>query len=465
MTADSFIADVISRGDLDPQKIQIYQPQEAWQLKNRLWQGKARSQRFDVGFVVLSGSDQNATAVSNCLERLSPPDGGFDAVALVEKDEHGTWQITKVIEKSGTSSGVRLKSFFPGLEIVPVDGPPTPKVAIKTGPSIELLVQEVIEQLRDSPNLILQGPPGTGKSFITQRVCEALALAEDVSPFQLSKMVGLGGTNFIEAINTEWFRQLPLVWERVQLHSGYTYDDFVRGRSLTSQPTGSSIDSVDRVMLEMCAAASARPDRPTLLILEEVNRCNLASVLGDLIVAIDPSHRGQAVHLQVPPPVAGGAGIGSLLAVPPNLLLLGTMNTADRSIALVDYAIRRRFRFFDVPPDRDVIQQYYDVRGMSKLGEKASHLFDQVSKIVLDERIRLGQSYFMCEPGPDWPTRFANRIIYEVFPMLREYAAEGRNMDDLSVELAHLGRIEFGNEFSDPSSTASRDAVTAFLAA
>ena len=206
-------------------------------------------------------------------------------------------------------------------------------------------------------------------------------------------------------------------------------------------------------MVQMCAVAAARGSKPTLLILEEINRCNLASVIGDLIIAIDPAHRGEAIHLQVEAPSTGGTGVGSLLAVPQGLKLLATMNNADKSIALVDYAIRRRFRFLDVLPDRDVIQEYYDLRGANRSGIKAVALFDKIFALVQDERLRLGQSYFLCEPGMNWAKLFANRIVYEVFPMLREYISEGRHLQSSLLDFDAYGQIDFDQETVDPTDT------------
>jgi hypothetical protein len=139
------------------------------------------------------------------------------------------------------------------------------------------------------------------------------------------------------------------------------------------------------------------------------------------------------------------------------------MNTADRSIALVDYAIRRRFRFVDILPDREVIVQYYEVRGARDCGVKAAEMFDKILGIVSDERIQLGQSYFLCEPGEGWARRFANKITYEIFPMLREYESEGRHLEELTLDLGANGQIEFGQQFSDPADRTDRDRLAAYL--
>jgi hypothetical protein len=226
---------------------------------------------------------------------------------------------------------------------------------------------------------------------------------------------------------------------------------------------GSKFESVDRILPQMCAIAAARGAKPTLLILEEINRCSLAAVLGDLIIAIDPSHRGEQVKLQLPPPSDGGAGVGSLLAVPPSLRILGTMNTADRSIALVDYAIRRRFRFVDIPPDPGVILEYYESQKADTKGKKVVDLFNVIREVVDDDKIRIGHSYFLSRPGEGWKRRLANRMAYEVLPMLREYLAEGRALRSTVVHLGDIGSIELAQGATDLADSTSRKLFETYL--
>jgi 5-methylcytosine-specific restriction enzyme B len=457
-----FVTDVANLIGLSPEQCQPYVPAEAWQLRNRLWQGKARSHRFAVGFAFLPDASHTETAVRNSLERLAPPPGGFEAVAIVARGASGDWHITKVVEKEGSPIGVQLKPHFPELEIVPVAGPRIARPQIKTGPKLENQADDLMRHLNGFPNVILQGPPGTGKSFLAQRACEIASGAQDVSPYQLSALMKAVDGKIKALVESDWIADLPLVWERVQLHPGYAYDDFVRGRIMASDEHGSRIDSADRVMPQICAISQARGTKPTILILEELNRCSLASVLGDLIVAIDPGHRGEAVHLQIPPPSDGGAGIGALLAVPPGLKVLGTMNTADRSIALVDFAIRRRFRFLDVLPDRGIVEEYYEVRGAADEGRKACEIFDKISAMVSDERMQLGQSYFLCPPGEGWAARLADRIFYEVFPMLREYMAEGIRLNSAVLDLG-VGQLDVARSNCDPLEPSGRDLLVLYL--
>lgn len=131
-------------------------------------------------------------------------------------------------------------------------------------------------------------------------------------------------------------------------------------------------------------------------------------------------------------------GGSDTLSLPDNLWIIGTMNTADRSIALIDYAIRRRFRFLDVLPDEAVIRRFYDQRfDDPQRTQLVVDLFAAVNAVVREERLRVGHSYFLVEPvdegdredepseGNTWADRLARRIVYEVLPLLREYGEEG----------------------------------------
>src|SRR5439155_1441184 len=148
-----------------------------------------------------------------------------------------------------------------------------------------------------------------------------------------------------------------LIWEMIQLHPGYSYDDLVRGMSAVQRDGKLCFVPEDRLLVHLAMLAVRRPNTTVVIILDEINRCNLASVLGELIFAMEPGARGVPVRLQYGAPP--GSPAGDVLSLPINLKFIGTMNTADRSISMVDYAIRRRFRFLDIRPNRGVIEKAY----------------------------------------------------------------------------------------------------------
>jgi hypothetical protein len=277
--------------------------------------------------------------------------------------------------------------------------------------------------LRDVPNVVLQGPPGTGKSSLALAFAETLARKIDKSADEcrLGRLLNERAGDFTSLLTDTTVLELPIVWEFVQLHPGYAYDDLVRRIVPSTGADGHLRMQVqDGLLPHLCRLAAARgPDRPVMLIMDEINRCNLAAVLGEFLLAIEAGHRGVPVRLQVQ-----GDGLEPTVAVPPNLWIVGTMNTADRSIALVDYAVRRRLRFLDVHAQREAIQRWYGPE--DPRAELVSDLFDSCNS-GLPPRLMVGHALFLVAPDPTetWPDRLARRIAYEVLPLLRDYTREG----------------------------------------
>lgn len=297
-------------------------------------------------------------------------------------------------------------------------------------------VARLERHLRETLCVVLQGPPGTGKTRLARKLVEHFAAKEGLSPEQC----------LLGELTADQIRERPIVWDIVQLHPGYTYEDLVRGLRTKANAPGIEFEPQDGVLLQMAAAAREREGKPTLLVLDEINRCNLASVLGELIVLLEKDKReGQpgrlSVRLQYP-------GKPERLTLPPNLWILGTMNTADRSIALVDYAIRRRFRFLDVLPDESVPRQ-----------GRARSLMARINQTIGEPRLHVGHSYFLVDDTADWAGALADRIVWEVLPLLREYRAEHL------IECEHL---DVGDQLRLPldagdSSAALRQAVVSYL--
>ena len=177
----------------------------------------------------------------------------------------------------------------------------------------ELLVgqgwlQECVELLRDKPQLIFYGPPGTGKTFLAQRLARHLT----------------GGK--------------PENVQLVQFHPAYSYEDFFEGYRPSKNTAGAvTFELTPGPLRRLADAARAHPEEPHVLIIDEINRGNLAKVFGELYFLLE--YRGLAV------PLLYGSDEGKGFSLPRNLIILGTMNSADRSIALVDTAMRRRFSY------------------------------------------------------------------------------------------------------------------------
>jgi 5-methylcytosine-specific restriction protein B len=199
--------------------------------------------------------------------------------------------------------------------------------------------------------------------------------------------------------------------EFVTFHQSFAYEEFVEGIRPETQSDGSVAYRVrPGVFRRLCERAKQQPKKQFLLIIDEINRANIAKVLGELITLIEDDKRlGQANEVQVTLPYSG-----ERFGVPSNLILLGTMNTADRSIALLDLALRRRFTFIEMPPDPSLLSA-------EAAGVNLQALLTRLNKRVgalLDPDHRIGHSYLMgVETEADLHFAWYRRIV----PLLQEY--------------------------------------------
>ena len=201
-------------------------------------------------------------------------------------------------------------------------------------------------------------------------------------------------------------------YQLVQFHPAYSYEDFVRGITAELDAEGNITYLVkNRVVAEMARQAADSPNANFILLIDEINRANLPAVLGELIYALE--YRGEPVESLYEHPEDGRA-----ITLPPNLYLIGTMNTADRSVGHIDYAIRRRFAFVDMLPDPDVIQEPHG----KQLFETVANIFQNhlASDFIIGD-VQLGHSYFMAES----PEELQSRLEYEIKPILKEYLKDG----------------------------------------
>ncbi|MDW5562583.1 MAG: AAA family ATPase [Methanomassiliicoccus sp.] len=200
--------------------------------------------------------------------------------------------------------------------------------------------------------VIFQGPPGTGKTFLANKLAKLIISDSD----------GLT--------------------ETIQFHPSFAYEDFIRGLRPKSGPNGISYELVDGQFLKFCSKARKRKG-PCVLIIDEINRANLSRVFGELIYLLE--YREREI------PLASG---GEMFSIPNNVLIIGTMNTADRSIALVDYALRRRFDFFRLEPDYGLLEKRLKDQGLPS--EALISVLREINESVIrDPNYSLGISYFI----------------------------------------------------------------------
>lgn len=236
------------------------------------------------------------------------------------------------------------------------------------------LLDRWVRAIERKRQAILYGPPGTGKTFLAERLARHL--------------VG-GGDGILQV---------------VQFHPAYAYEDFMQGIRPQARPEGGlDYPLVPGRFLDFCEQARTRTGR-SVLVIDEINRANIARVFGELMYLLE--YRDEDI------PLAGGRRF----KIPQNVRIIGTMNTADRSIALVDHALRRRFAFIHLRPQYDILRQYHEVRGTDVSG-----LIDtlrQLNTQIGDPHYEVGASFFLVK---ELRAHLEDIWRMEIEPYLEEY--------------------------------------------
>jgi len=210
----------------------------------------------------------------------------------------------------------------------------------------------------------------------------------------------------------------------IQFHPSYTYEDFVRGIQIDIENGHPKYKAVNKIFAELCDEALKNPELKYVLIIDEINRANLPAVLGELIYALE--YRGEPV--ETPYEVNGNR----TLIVPENLYIIGTMNTADRSIGHIDYAVRRRFFFIPVWANKELIK---NDRARELYEKTIEEIFkkDNLSPEFQDkvEDVKIGHTYFLGDEE-----KVAYKFVYQVIPLLIEYIQDGILKGEEVVEKA-----------------------------
>ena len=246
----------------------------------------------------------------------------------------------------------------------------------------------LVNVLRAKKNIILQGAPGVGKTFAAKRLAYSMMGVKDAERVMM-----------------------------VQFHQSYSYEDFIEG----FRPNAQGFDLEKGAFYNFCKNAKDDSDNDYFFIIDEINRGNLSKIFGELFMLIENDKRGPRNTLQL-------LYSHELFYVPSNVYLIGMMNTADRSLAMLDYALRRRFAFFDLRPafDTESFIAYQEGLASEKFDRLISCVVKLNEAIASDESLGdgfcIGHSYF-CRMSPDDVTddKLSAIVNYELVPMLREY--------------------------------------------
>lgn len=243
--------------------------------------------------------------------------------------------------------------------------------------------------LKNKKNIILQGAPGVGKTFCARRLAYELMGEKDESRVSL-----------------------------IQFHQNYSYEDFILGY----KPVGSDFELQRGIFYKFCISAANNPDKPYFFIIDEINRGNLSKIFGELLMLIERDYRGEKLTL---------AYKDEKFFVPKNLYIIGMMNTADRSLAMIDYALRRRFSFYEMRPgfNSEGFRKYQTAFANEHFDRLIERVKELNKAIAADESLgsgfEIGHSYFCGQKAitDDWLHQVIN---YDLIPMLQEYWFDNR---------------------------------------
>ena len=327
------------------------------------------------------------------------------------------WESGQPLPQS--SSAAQEKANLKSLKSVipPPQLPPSDKTALRpkvketvplvTSYSIDSILKEgcflererlvtIRQRLLEKKNLILQGPPGTGKIWLAKKLAFVV--------------IGERKENKIRP---------------VQFHPNLSYEDFVRGWRPSDE---GKLDLIDGPFLQMIDTAKDDPDSKYAIIIEEINRGNPAQIFGEMLTLLESDKRNEDEALELSYPKCEGERV----YIPENLYVIGTMNIADRSIAMVDFALRRRFAFVDLEPIFGNVwrgwvhdQCKIDEEFLSQVEERMNALNEQIAgDSNLGAQFKIGHSYVTPPPGhaiSDPNEWFKQVVETEIGPLLDEY--------------------------------------------
>lgn len=261
-------------------------------------------------------------------------------------------------------------------------------------------------QFLSKKNIILQGAPGVGKTFSARRLAYSIMGKRDDGHICL-----------------------------VQFHQNYSYEDFVEGY----KPAGDGFELRKGIFYKFCEQAKSNPKERYFFIIDEINRGNLSKIFGELLMLIEKDYRGAEECITL-------AYSGEKFYVPDNLYIIGMMNTADRSLAMIDYALRRRFSFFTLKPgfESDGFKRRQAELGNAKYDTLVARIIELNKAIVKDNSLgagfEIGHSYLCFKSAAEVNDAWLYAVVqHDIIPMLEEYWFDNpTSVDEWSAKLTTI---------------------------
>ena len=297
----------------------------------------------------------------------------------------------------------------------------------------EVRNKDIVDLLKLKKNIILQGAPGTGKTYVVDELIFAICGQKSNNHEDYVKYRKDNEFKIIESEDKKLEYKGNIAF--CTFHQSMEYEDFIEGIKPHAKDGSVSYDIEKGLFWHLANAAKKEYEKakdeakPYILVIDEINRGNVSKIFGELITLLEAGKRmNQEQSISVKLPYSKEE-----FELPPNLYIIGTMNTTDRSVGNLDYAVHRRFAFYTMKADADVLGQHYSRINEEELGKTAIAIFNQINgdkgfiyKNRVDpdmdlEDLKVGHSYFLANDKE----QLLLKINYEVIPLIKEYIKDG----------------------------------------